>query len=375
MHETSKGERVLTDASRLITESLARAGADAFIGYPITPANLLYKYASERMPLMLAAPDEITTLQWMTGLAATGKLPVTATSFPGYALMIESINMAFMMELPMVIVLVQRLGPATGTATCGAQGDLSLLRGQISGGHSLPVLATCSFQDCWELPAEAVKTAIELRTPVVLLTSKEEVMTTKSFDPNSLKNIRKATRKYGDDASGKKHKPYQPAANLVPWFLPVNQQDQQVRLTASTHDQMGLLQHSTEEALDNTLRLEKKAKHSLDNFTFYEYHQEKNAENLVVSWGITAPSARVAVSELNHSGEKTSLLIPKTLLPTPQIYPDIIHRYQKVIIAEENLNNQLGDLLWGMQKPSNCRFAGSLGKMITPNQIIEEVRS
>ncbi|MFP4065725.1 MAG: hypothetical protein ACLFS0_09530, partial [Bacteroidales bacterium] len=337
MHETNKGERVLTDASRLITESLARAGADAFIGYPITPANLLYKYASERMPLMLAAPDEITTLQWMTGLAATGKLPVTATSFPGYALMIESINMAFMMELPMVIVLVQRLGPATGTATCGAQGDLSLLRGQISGGHPLPVLATCSFQDCWELPAEAVKIAIERRTPVVLLTSKEEVMTTKSFDLNILKNISKNTLAY-DDASGKKYKPYQPAANLVPGFLPVTQQDQQVRFTASTHDQMGLLQHSSEEALDNTLRLEQKAKHSLDNFTFYEYHQEKNAKNLVVSWGITAPAARVAVSELNDSGEKTSLFIPKTLLPTPQIYSDIIHQYNRVVIAEENIN-------------------------------------
>lgn len=374
MHETNKGERVLTDASRLITESLARAGADAFIGYPITPANLLYKYASERMPLMLAAADEITTLQWMTGLAATGKIPVTATSFPGYALMIESINMAFMMELPMVIVLVQRLGPATGTATCGAQGDLSLLKGQISGGHPVPVLATCSFKDCWELPAKAIKTAIELRTPVVLLTSKEEVMTTKSFDLNTLEPIEKVNRKYYDAKDGEKYKPYR-STGLVPDFLPVTQHDHQVRLTASTHDQQGLLQHSSEEALSNTLRLENKARESMYHFTFYEYHKEKNARNLVVSWGITAPSARVAVAELNDSGEKTSLFIPKTLLPTPQIYLDIMNQYDRVVIAEENVNNQLGEIFWGMQKPSHCRFTGSLGKMITPGQIKEEVKS
>ncbi len=83
MQEKNDTNRVLIDGSRLIIESLARSGADAFIGYPITPANLLYLYGSQRMDLMLSAPDEITTLQWMAGLSATGKLPVTATSFPG----------------------------------------------------------------------------------------------------------------------------------------------------------------------------------------------------------------------------------------------------------------------------------------------------
>ena len=63
----------LTDGSRLITESCVRAGADVFIGYPITPANLLYLYAAQRFPKMLAAPDEITTLQWMAGFSAAGQ--------------------------------------------------------------------------------------------------------------------------------------------------------------------------------------------------------------------------------------------------------------------------------------------------------------
>ncbi len=86
-------DRVLIDGSRLITEAMVRAGVEVFIGYPITPANLLYFYSSQRFPIALAATDEITTLQWMAGFSATGKLPVTATSFPGFALMVESINM------------------------------------------------------------------------------------------------------------------------------------------------------------------------------------------------------------------------------------------------------------------------------------------
>lgn len=372
MQDSSKGRRALVDASRLIIESMARAGADAFIGYPITPANLLYQYGSQRMPLMLAAPDEITTLQWMAGLAAAGKVPITATSFPGYALMIESVNMAYMMELPMVIILVQRLGPATGTATCGAQGDLSLLRGNISGGHPIPVLCTSSFADCWTLGAKAVETAIRLRTPVVLLTSKEEVMTTKSFDLDSLPEIEKVERKYYELQCGGKYKSYK-ATDLVPDFLPVTQNQHQVRLNASTHDKEGILQHSNEEAMANTRRLEDKIRMKLPDYLEYEYHQEKDAQTLVVAFGISAAAAKDAVAELEKAGEKVSLLIPKTLLPAPEVYLEIMDHYKKVVVAEENINNQFSDMYYGIRKPEHHRFVGALGKMITPQQIIQEV--
>ncbi|HAN78294.1 MAG TPA: pyruvate flavodoxin/ferredoxin oxidoreductase, partial [Bacteroidales bacterium] len=182
MIDNNTTKKVFVDASRLITEACVQAGADVFIGYPITPANLLYSYAVARYPEMMAAPDEITTLQWMSGFAAAGKIPVTATSFPGYALMIESIGMAHMMELPMVIILVQRLGPATGTATCGAQGDINVIHGSLSGGYQLPTLCASNYDDCWTLAGKAVHLAAELRSPVVLLTSKEMIMTLRSYD-------------------------------------------------------------------------------------------------------------------------------------------------------------------------------------------------
>lgn len=372
MPENNIEQAVLIDGSRLIIESLSRSGADAFIGYPITPANLLYYYAGKRMDLMLAAPDEITTLQWMSGLAATGKLPVTATSFPGFALMLESVNMAYMMELPMVIVLVQRLGPATGTATCGAQGDLLLLRGMISGGHPIPVLAPSSYEDCWTLPAKATEIAVKLRTPVILLTSKEEVMTQKSFDISRLSEIAPVKRSFYDSACT--YKSYKPDG-LVPAFLPAGNDMHQVRLNASTHDQTGILQHSSPEALDNTRRLEEKVSVGMSHYTFYDYDEQEGAEKLIVAYGISAQASREAVNTIRSGGGKASLLIPKTILPLPEEIKQIIDSYKWVLIAEESMNNQFGDILYGRHIPDHVRFTGSLGKMITPDQIIQEVEA
>lgn len=373
MHADATSRPVLMDGSRLVIEAMARAGADAFIGYPITPANNLYRHACERMPFMLPAPDEITTVQWMAGLALTGRVPVTATSFPGFALMIESINMAFMMELPMVIVLVQRLGPATGTATCGAQGDLLLVRGTISGGHPIPVFAVSDFGDAWNLAARSVEVAVRLRTPVILLTSKEEMMTTKSFDPASLPEIEPAPRPLYD--APEPYRTYGAAPGGVPAFLPVGNDRHQVRYNASTHDDRGALHHSSDAALANTRRLETKILSSLPSFTDYEFDGAEGARTLVVAYGITAAAARDAVAELRLAGRPVSLLVPKTLLPTPPEYLEILQAHDRVVVAEETMNAQFAELLFGRRRPPSVRVVGALGHMITPAEIAGEVEA
>jgi 2-oxoglutarate ferredoxin oxidoreductase subunit alpha len=320
---------------------------------------------------MLAAPDEITTLQWMCGFSATGHVPVTATSFPGYALMVESINMAFMMELPMVILLAQRLGPATGSATTGAQGDLTLLQGTLSGGYSLPTLCISNFDDCWNLPAEAVKLAVTLRTPVVLLTSKEMVMTRMSYDWSELPEIVPAERNYYEGTAP--YMPYSPRDDLVSDFLPVGQNQHQVRLTASTHDQSGIIQDILPEAIDNTKRLQAKLELHLDTYTFFELDEEDGAETLIVSYGITAQASREAVNLLRGSGKKVSLLVAKTLLPVPDTYLAACDRYDKVVVAEENLNGRLRYLLYGARGRTGVTGVNGIAKMISPLQIVEEV--
>jgi len=363
--------RLLLDGSRLIIESLARAGADTYVGYPITPANLLYAYGFQRMQTALAAPDEITALQWMAGFSASGRLPVTATSFPGFSLMVESINMAHMMELPMVVVLVQRLGPSTGSATVGASGDLLLLAGMISGGHSLPVFCPTDLNDCWELSALALHTAVRLRSPVVLLTSKEMVMTQRDFDVAGLKTIEQVTR---SGATSETELGISPAQeSMVPRFVSVGSSRHQVRLTASTHDRRGIHQSLAAEALANTRRLHEKVLRSLPEYLLMELDEEPGADTIIVAWDVTAQAARHATATLRKQGRKVSLLLPKTLLPLAPDLPKILARYPRVVVAEENLTGQFSQLLYGAAGRPGLKKVTGIGRLLSPPDITAAV--
>ena len=364
-------KKVITDASLIITEACVQSGADAFIGYPITPSNRFYSYGTKRFPLFLAGPDEITVLQWMSGLATTGKFPVTATAFPGFALMLESFNMAYMMELPMLIILTQRLGPSTGSATTGAQGDLSLLNGCISGSYPVPVFCPSNFEDAWTLTHEAIKTAVKFRTPVILLTSKEMVMTQKSFDLNALPEI-----KPFDNSTKKIEYPYQSYKadeNLVPLFIPVGNDEHQVRINSSTHDNEGLIRKGNPESLANTIRLKEKFEKRIDDITFYELDKDEGNENLIVTYGISTEAARDTLLNLRFQGKKASLLVVKTLLPVPKKIIEIINSYKDVTFVEENISGQYEQILFGTASKENIHRVNKIGSLISPTEIEKEL--
>ncbi len=368
---TQTETRTLIDGSRLIIEAMARAGADVYVGYPITPSNWLYAYAQQRFPAFLPAPDEISALQWAAGFAATGKLPVTATSFPGFALMMETLNMMVMMELPVVIVLSQRMGPSTGSATTGAQGDLLLLRGAVSGGYPVPVLSPSNLEDCWELAGEAVRVATQVRTPVVLLTSKEMVMTHHTLSLNALPEIEPVRWPMFEGEEG--YKPYLPDETKVPPFLPVGNSRFQVRLNASTHDATGLIRKATPEALANTRRLREKIEYHLPEFTFFEYAPGDDQSLLLISYDISAEATREAARQLAQKGIRPGILIVKTLIPLPVEVLEIINRYTHRIVIEENLTGLLSEMIWGIQVPENVHRVNQIGSLISPSQIIAEV--
>jgi 2-oxoglutarate ferredoxin oxidoreductase subunit alpha len=332
----------------------------------------MYKYGKERFPQFYAAPDEISTLQWMAGLAATGRFVATSSAFPGIALMVESINMAYAMELPMVIIITQRLGPSTGSATTGAQGDLAILNGIISGGFPIPVVSPSNFEDAWELSAKAAEIAIKFRTPVFLLTSKEMVMYQKSFDLNTLKPIQKVDRTLPEIKGD--YKPYKADESMVPPLVTLGNEEHLTRITASTHDENANIRKNDPEALANTQRLQDKFIKRIDELTIYDLDHQEDAHKLLVTWGITADAARDAVAKLRTEGDKIDLLVVKALLPvSPKIYK-IIDQYDEVIIAEENITGQYKEILFGSRPIDKIKQVNKMGNMITPDEIISIVR-
>ena len=353
----------------VITEALVQSGANIFVGYPITPSNRFYAYGQKRFPSFYPAPDEISVLQWMAGAAATGKIPVTATAFPGLALMVESLNMAYAMELPMVLVITQRLGPSTGSATIGAQGDLGIINGIISG-FPIPTFCPSNFKDCWTLSHKAVETAVKLRTPVILLTSKEMVMTSKSFDVSQFPEIipvKKDTPKIDG-----LYKSYQAGDDLIAPFLDVTNNDHQVRINASMHDESGKIVKN-EESLNVSRRLKDKISRRSSELALYDHDMEEGSSKLIVSYGISSFAAIDAVASLRSSGQKVSLLILKTLIPLADKVYDIIDSYDECLIVEENINGQLKEMIFGQRVNKKVKSLNKFGSMITPSEIVNKI--
>jgi len=369
--ETTDKKLTLIDGSKLMIEALVQAGADAFVAYPITPSNWMYKYGKERFPQFYAAPDEISTFQWMAGLAATGKLPATSSAFPGIALMVESINMAYAMELPMLLILTQRLGPSTGSATTGAQGDLMFLNGVISGQYPIPVFSHSDFKDSWDMTYEAIKTAIKFRTPVILLTSKELVMTNKSFNLSELSKIN-PVEKFSAPVV-EPYKPYKTGKEMVPPYIPLGDNKYQVRVNASTHNDAGLIKKNDPESMANTKRLKEKFEKRIDEITFYDFDDQKGAEKLIVTYGISADAARDAVNGLRAKGEKVSLLIVRTMIPVPPKVLEIMDGFDSVIFVEENISGQYKEIVYGKNAPEKVSAVNKIGSLIDPSEIVKAV--
>jgi 2-oxoglutarate ferredoxin oxidoreductase subunit alpha len=197
------------------------------------------------------------------------------------------------------------------------------------------------------------------------------VMTRVSYDWSELPEIAPAERRQYDGAAP--YLPYEPKEDLIPDFLPVGQTQHQVRLTASTHDKSGIIQNMLPEAIENTKRLQSKLDLHLPEYTFFDLDEEDGAETLVVSYGITAQASREAVKLLRETGKKVSLLVAKTLLPTPGEYVVTCDKYDRVVVAEENLNGRLRSLLYGARGRKGLTGVNGIAKMVSPLQIVEEV--
>ncbi|MCP4744575.1 MAG: pyruvate flavodoxin/ferredoxin oxidoreductase [Desulfobacteraceae bacterium] len=366
----------IMEGNEAIARAAIHAGCRFFAGYPITPATTIYQNMLRFLPplggICLQGEDEIASIGFCLGAAMSGQKAMTATSGPGISLYSENISFAIGSEIPLVIVNVQRLGPSTGSATRGADGDVQFMQWGNSGGMPVIVLAPVDVRDCYELTVWAFNLAERYRCPVFLAANKEIAMTRESIDLAKVKLPDLESRRYCDE-----NKPFAPfeieQGRKAPDFLPIGG-SRLVRQTSSTHGEDGYITVDTETIARTQARLLEKLTSTVDDFTFFEADLQKNAKTLILAYGVTSRAAKHAVKVLRQRGQAVSLLILKTLWPVPQrLLKEQLACVDRVVVVEMNLGQYVREIE-RLCENTQVVFIGQMnGELISPQQIMEVV--
>ena len=366
----------LMEGNEAIARGALAAGCRFFAGYPITPATTILNYMLNLLPpvggICLQAEDEIASIGACLGASMSGLKVMTATSGPGISLYSEQISFAVGSEIPIVIVDVQRLGPSTGSATRGADGDVNFLRWGNSGGLPVIVLAPVNAADCVKLTVEAFNLAEKFRCPVFIASNKEIAMTRESVDMDALQ-IPKIVDRTAPPA-GKPFLPFQVGqGQIVPDFLPIGC-EVPVRQTSSTHGENGYITTDPAEIARILRRLKNKLESAVETFSFYELFTADESDTLIIAYGVSARAAKSVYRELKNAGKPIRLLILKTLWPVPEgVIRQAAENVKRVLVVEMNLGQYVREIeriLAGKQ----VDFCGQMdGWLISPDKIKEAI--
>ena len=351
------------------------AGCRFFAGYPITPASSILVSMMRELPpvggVAIQGEDEIASIGMCIGAAMTGLKAMTATSGPGMSLYSENVGLAIMGETPLVIVNVQRQGPATGSATKGADGDIFFMRWVTSGGFPMIILAPENVQDCYTLTVAAFNFAERYRAPVFVASQKEVGLTREVFDYDRARTEAPPPFPRPVAAVDCVYEPYAcPAPDQVPPMSPIGG-SHLVRYTTSTHDQRAYLTGDPEVIEQMTNHYRRKILAHAEEMGIYEYDPQPEADTLVIAYGVCARSARGAVKKVRAAGGRVSLLVLKTIYPLQRrVILEAVSAVSRVVVPEMNL----GQYVWEIRAMAPGKDIVSVSKMnttlIAPDEII-----
>lgn len=334
--------REFINGAKAIARGAIHAGCDFFAGYPITPASDILQYMIEELPKVggtaIQGEDEIASMGFCIGAAMAGARVMTATSGPGISLYSENIGLAIMGEVPMVIVDCQRMGPATGGATTGAQGDIQFLRWGTSGGYPLIVLSPTNVPECYSLTRRAFDLAERFRVPVILATNKETVLTSTTVNIDSYEEV--PMRKRPILSEDEDFHLYEYEDHRLSDVVPMAHfgGHHVVRFTTSSHDKWGYLCKNPDVVRRLNRHLASKIEDHVDEIATVKADMQEGAETLIISYGITARSAAEAVKKARQRGIRVSALTVYSLWPVPERQiRNAMAGAKRVVVAELNL--------------------------------------
>ena len=318
-----------------------KAGLKLYLGsYPITPATDVLHELSKHKSLgvvTVQCEDEISGCASALGASFAGALAVTSTSGPGICLKSEAMNLGVIMELPLVVLDVQRGGPATGLPTKSEQTDLLQVLFGRNGESPMPVMAAASPTDCFDAAYEASKMALEHMTPVVLLTDAFVANGSGAFRLPDLSEYPAIQPPYVPEELRGQWTPYMRAENGTRyWAVPGREGFEHILGGLEKDDKTGAI--STNPENHDLMTRKRAAKVANIPVPDLEVLGDKDdAELLIVGFGGTYGHLRAAMDELRAAGHKVALAHFRYINPLPKNTAEVLLRYPRVVVAEQNM--------------------------------------
>ncbi|HRG39372.1 MAG TPA: 2-oxoacid:acceptor oxidoreductase subunit alpha, partial [Bacteroidia bacterium] len=325
-----------------------KSGLTLFYGtYPITPATDILHELSKHKNFgvkTFQAEDEIAAITSAIGASFGGSLAVTASSGPGIALKGEAIGLALMQELPLVIVNIQRGGPSTGLPTKTEQADLMQALHGRNGEAPVPIIAAYSPTDCFESTFEACRIALVFMTPVFFLSDGYLANGSEPWKFPAAADLPEIKVSFAENTlkEGEKYLPYKRNEKLSrPWAIPGTKGLEHRIGGIEKENETGNISYDP----DNHELMVKTRQAKVDGIANYIPLQTIDAGNakgklLVLGWGSTYGSIKVAVKEAIAEGYDVSHAQVKYLNPFPKNLEEILKSFDQVLIPEIN-NGQL----------------------------------
>jgi len=357
-----------------------KSGLPLFLGsYPITPATDILHELSKYKNFGIRtfqAEDEIAGISAAIGASYGGSIGLTTTSGPGMALKTEALGLAMMLEIPLVIVNIQRGGPSTGLPTKTEQSDLMQAYYGRNGEAPIPVIAAATPSDCFEMAFEAVRIAIEHMTPVILLSDGYIANGAEPWKYPNASDLPKIEVHFKTslDEGEEKFLPYKRNEKLArPWAIPG---------TPGLEHRIGGLEKQAETGnisydSDNHEFMVKTREAKVEKIADYIPLQtidsgKEKGKVLVLGWGSTYGTIKSSVQELQDKGRDVSHAHLKYVRPFPKNLGDILKNFETVLIPEIN-NGQLIKIIRDKYFVDAKGFNRIMGSPIAKHELVAEI--